>query len=252
MPYRVELPYAGPMKYVYWLAAALLIGGGLYISTQLQLQPPSTPIMPFSEFSQPEEWGQAVAKKLRPQLDETHLVFLGVTPNQVEDMEFWKGFLAELSATGLKYDLIIAEPFLAHVDLLQPNVKMDLKMESSRFVEGVKEALGQNLRTIVVVPTIYSSQLLIGNPASRLNAEHQLDFISLSLSKFPLTAEQDAVFEPLCVGEKGLDNAGTGKLGCSIRQLARRLLRKKLSPEKYSGLVEQVGDKDYLILFNRN
>lgn len=244
------------MKYLYWLGAVAVIGVGIYFSMNISVQPQAVSKIQFSQFSSPEEFGKVVFEKLRLEVREAPLVLLGVTPNMIEDMEFWRGFLESNQEKGYKYDVIVVEPLLPYVELFDSNMRIDIKDEMRRFVEGVKKARAEGLRVAVIVPNIYSSQLIAKNPVDRLKMEFQLDVTSFSVTKFPLTSQQEQTFEPRCImdvdGNKEPDPAGTGSFGCMVLTIARKTYRKKFEENKYSGLVEQVGPKDYMILLNRN
>ncbi len=240
------------MKYFYWFCAIAVIALGIYFAANFSIQPQSIGKIKFSQVSTPEEFGKAVYERLRLEVREAPIVLLGVTPNQIEDMELWRGFFEANQEPGSKYDMIVVEPMLPYVELFNSNMRIDIKEETARFVEGVKKAREEGLRVAVIVPNIYSSQLLKKNPANRLKDEYKLDVVSFSVTKFPVTREQEQVFEPKCTIEEGKDLAGTGALGCMIQNIARKTYRKKIEDNKYSGLMDQTGAKDYIILFNRN
>lgn len=242
------------MKYLYWIAAIALIGAGLYVATQVEVQPPVVQKIKFSQFQEPEAFGKEIFQQLHKEIKESPLIFLGVTPNQIEDVELWRGFLeaAKAEGPGVAYDVIVVEPMLPYVEIFVSDMRIDIKAEPQRFIEGVKKAMADGMRVAVIVPTIYSSQLLQRNPVDFFKNQNGLDMLSLSVAKFPLTEAQEAVFEPKCVLEQGVDHAGTGKLGCAIRTAARKTYRLQTETGKYSGFVEQVGPKDFLVLFNRN
>jgi hypothetical protein len=46
------------------------------------------------------------------------------------------------------------------------------------------------------------------------------------------------------------DRDGIGAMGCMAEQKARLVYRKKSKPGFYEGLMDQVGERDYLVLFN--
>ncbi len=240
------------MKYLYILGALLLVSAGIYISMTWELQPPSKPIIAYEQVDSPQDIGAKLAQKLLPELQKQPLLIFGVTPDQVEDLEFVNAFLKEISQANLGYEMVIAEPLLPHIDMVPSQLKIDFKSELARFASGVKESLSQGLRVAVVVPSIYASQLIAGNPADLLKQEYNLNFMSITISPYPLTSQQAETFDPPCVGEKGHDHTGTGKLGCAIQQVARRAARQKLQQGKYSTMVERFGPEDYLVLLNRN
>ncbi|MGZ3772485.1 MAG: hypothetical protein ACXVCY_14385 [Pseudobdellovibrionaceae bacterium] len=240
------------MKYLYWVGAVFVIGFGIYLSMKVSVQPSSVSKIKFSQFLNPEEFGKKVFETMRSEVRDAPIVLLGVTPNKIEDMEFWRGFFEANQEKELKYDVLVVEPMLPYVEIFSSNMRIDIKDDMSRFVEGVKKAREQGLRVAVIVPNIYSSQLIKKNPASRLKEEYGLDVVSFSISKFPVTLEQEESFDPKCIYEEGKDLAGTGELGCMILSVAKKTYRKKFEDGKYSGLMEQTGAKDYLILMNRN
>jgi hypothetical protein len=240
------------MKYVYWVSAIAVIALGIYFASVFSIQPQSIPKIKFSQVELPETLGKGIFERMRLEVHEAPIILLGVTPNHIEDLELWRGFLQANTEKGLKYDMIAVEPMLPFVELFSSSMRIDMKDDMVRFVEGIKKAREQGLRVAVIVPTIYSTQMLKGNPADRLKNEFKLDITSFSVTKFPVTREQEEAFEPKCEVEAGKDLEGTGPLGCMIREIARKTYRKKLEQNKFTGLMEQTGEKDYLILFNRN
>ncbi|KYG68630.1 hypothetical protein AZI87_05180 [Bdellovibrio bacteriovorus] len=240
------------MKYIYWACATAVIALGIYFAMNFSIQPQSIPKIKFSQVTTPEELGKGVYERLRLEVKEAPVVLFGVTPNQIEDMELLRGFFEANQEAGSKYDVIVVEPMLPYVELFNSNMRVDIKNEMDRFVDGVKKAREQGLRVAAIVPNIYSSQLLKKNPANRLKEEYKLDVVSFSVTKFPVTRQQEESFEPKCVIEEGKDLSGTGPLGCMIQNIARKTYRKKFEDNKFSGMMEQTGAKDYIILFNRN
>lgn len=239
------------MKYIYWSAVILVIALGLGLAISYSLEPHSVPKIKFSQVDHPGRMGEAVLQRMRDEIQEHPLLFLGVTPDHVEDIELWKGFLEANQAPGYKYDYVIVEPHLQFIDLIPSQLKIDIKEDRPRFVEGVKKALAEGKRIAVIVPSIYSTHLLPQNPADLLTKEDGLKFISFSVVKYPLTPQQEDDFEPRCSVDRE-DRQGTGSLGCMIRTKAKLLYRKKMEPGKYAGSMDQTGEYDYLILFNRN
>lgn len=240
------------MKYLYWVGAALVVGVGVWLTTLVNPQPVTKNIIPFAQFEAPEDLGKQIYTALQSEVKRAPIILLGVTPNQVEDMEVWRGFLQSNQEAGSKYEIVAVEPMLPYVELFESNLRFNIRDDMPRFVEGVKKALEQGLRVAVLVPNIYSSQLIASNPVERLQQSFETPILSLSIAKFPVTPQQAEVFEPACVLEQGKDPGGTGPLGCMIRKVAKKTYDKKFADNKYSGLAEKLSPNDYLILFNRN
>lgn len=240
------------MKYLYWVGAVAVIALGVFFSMNFQIQERSIPKIKFSQVDIPEKLGKGVYERLRMEIKSSPVVLLGVTPNQIEDLELWRGFMEANQEQGSKYDVIVVDPQLPFVELFASNMRLDIQTEMDRFVEGIKNAQAQGLRVAAIVPYIYSSQLVKKGPANRLKEEHNIEVTSFSVMKFPATREQEEGFLPLCELDAGRDLAGTGHLGCMVREIARKTYRKKFEENKYSGMMEQSGSKDYIILLNRN
>jgi hypothetical protein len=241
------------MKYLYWVGAAFVIGGIIYLSTLVgSPQPATKTLIKFAQYETPEDFGKAIFTALQAEVKSAPIIMLGVTPNQVEDMEVWRGFMQANQEQGTKYEVIAVEPMLPYVELFPSNLRFNIRDNMPEFVDGVRKAQAEGLRVAIVVPHVYSSKLLKGNPVDRLQNEFHLPILSLTATKFPVTKQQEEFFEPPCLLEESKDLSGTGPLGCTIRQISKKTYKEKFEDNKYSGLLEKVGEKDYLILFNRN
>ncbi len=240
------------MKYFYWVGAFVVAAVGLFFAMSVKIDPESLPKVPFTQFSHAEDFGQEILKTLAIEIKASPVLILGVTPNQIEDMELWQGFLQANQEEGSRYDVLVGEPMLPYIELFREIMRIDMKEEMPRLVEGIKNALTRGLRVAVIVPNIYASQLLQNNPVHRLQDEFGIETLSISISKFPVTKEQEADFEPRCVKGSGQDASGVSPLGCVVQNLARKTYKEKFEHNKFSGLMEQTGPRDFVILLNRN
>lgn len=238
-------------KYTYWIVATLIMGSLIYLISRPELEPQNLPKIKFTQVENPAVFGEAIFKQLHAEVSQSPILFLGVTPEHLEDLEVWKAFLNANTEQGMRYDMVIVESQLPHVDMIPATMKIELKTEMDRFAEGVKAARERNLRVAVIMPTIYASQLLSRNPADVLKNEKALQFTSFSIVKFPASLDKEATFQPACSVDKE-DREGTGPLGCLVRTKARKTYREKLEPGNFSGLMDQVDKDDYMVLFNRN
>jgi hypothetical protein len=240
------------MKHLYWIGALAIIALGLYFTMNFSVGPEVVPKIAFTQVSTPEDMGKEILAKLHEEVKNAPIAVLGVTPNKIEDMELWKGFIEANQEVGMKYDVIIVEPMLPYVELFREGVYIAMKEEMARLAEGINKARSERLRVALIVPHIYATQLIAQNPVAKLKTDYKLDVTSFTVSTFPVTRDQEQSFDPKCIDSGEVDPAGTSKFGCVVRNAARRTYRKKLEPNKFSTLAEQVGPKDFLIIFNRN
>jgi hypothetical protein len=238
------------MKFLYWAVAAIVVLTGLGLSVYFGQETVSIPKITYNSYSDPAKFSEALIIKMMPELKSSSLLMLGVMPGRKIDLEIWKAFLDQTELSELKYQVLIVDPALPLVNELFPNaIKMDLKTDLERFIEGAKKARAQGFRTAVLVPSIYASQLLQSNPVENIKKNSDLKPTSFSVMGFPRAPEQEAFMEIPCVMGQN-DREGVGAMGCEAQKKARLLYRKKSKPGFYEGVLDQIGERDYLILFN--
>ncbi|MGZ3805269.1 MAG: hypothetical protein ACXVB4_13730 [Pseudobdellovibrionaceae bacterium] len=238
------------MKYLYWIVIALVLVIGVSLSMYLGQETVSLPKLAYNQYDNPDQFVEALMLKMTPELKSSPLVMLGVMPGRKTDLEIWKSFLNRAESTDLKYQALVVDPELPFVNELFPRaLKIDLKNDLERFINGVKNAQAQGLRVAVIVPSIYASQLLQNNPVDSIKKNFGIKPVSFSIIGFPRAMDQEASMEIPCVmGDN--DREGVGALGCAVQKKARLLYRQKSKPGFYEGLIDQIGEKDYLVLFN--
>jgi hypothetical protein len=238
------------MKYLYWICASLVLILGIGFSVYFGIQPKSIPKITYSHFDSPSKLADSIILRMNQELKQAPLLMLGVMPGRAYDLEVWKAFLAQSAIPEIQFQALVIDPDLpGAADMFPGAVRMDLKKETARFIEGAKNAQKQGLRMAVIVPTIYASQVLKDNPIHLIKESSDLRPMSFSLMGFPRAPEQEQKQEIPCVMGPG-DREGTGDLGCVAQDKARLVYRKKSKADKYEGLMDQVGERDYLILFN--
>ncbi len=238
------------MKHLYWILVLIVIFLGVGLSVYFGQETVSITKLGYNHYSAPEKFVERLILKTQNELKSAQLVMLGVMPGRRVDLEVWKAFLDQTEHNELTYQVLIVDPDLPMAKEFFPNaIKMDLKKEIIRFIEGVKNAQSHGLRMAVIAPSIYTSQLLQGNPMDNIKKNSDLKPISFSVIGFPRTPEQETSMEiPCMMGQNNRD--GVGAIGCEAQRAARLLYRKKSKPGFYEGLIDQVGDQDYLVLFN--
>jgi hypothetical protein len=110
--------------------------------------------------------------------------------------------------------------------------------------------LKEGKRVAVIVPTVYSVQSIPGNLVNNFKERTQLHPMSLSLTDFPRTREEEKFMLHPCIVE-GVDQTGEGPFGCAVVQTARGNYRKRYQIGDWVGLVNQIGLNDYLVLYTQ-
>src|SRR5690606_17958839 len=108
------------------------------------------------------------------------------------------------------------------------------------FSELVAQKIQAGKRVAVLVPTIYSVQLIPENFVFHYKKLNQITPMSLSLSDFPRNREDEKLMPYPCIVEV-VDQTGVGPFGCMIVQTARSNYRKRHPPGSKLGIVNQIG-----------
>jgi hypothetical protein len=227
---------------------SLAIVGGLLATFYFGLQPRWEAPLPFAQYQSPEVFAHSTLSRLREQLQNSSLVLFGIEPEESEHLKVLHHLLHD--PDGLRFDHVIADQYLQAKELFPEAEEMDTQESLSLLLEELAPRLGQKQKVAIILPTVYSSQLIPGNMASLLKQQLHFDPISLSMVTFPRSRSEEKKMRFPC-SVKDVDQTGLGELGCAIVQAARPLYSQKMTSGSLIGLINQVGEKDYLVLLRK-
>lgn len=237
------------MKYIYGIFIGVVAVAALAWIIHLGVQGKPLAKIKLSEFQSDQELAKAIAMRLRQELKDHSVVFLGVDPEESEHLLIWKEFLQQANEPGWKFDEILIEEGLT----LGPPWGLgerivNIKAEETNLKELWASANYKEKRIAVVVPHIYGSQLIKDNPVQRVKLNpNEGRILSLTIVPMGQTGEEAAVTRLPCVAD-GVDYTGQSPLGCAIRKKSMFWSR-PLKPGVRLALVEQFGLHDYLVFF---
>lgn len=237
------------MKKIYAIFVSIFALAALVWVIQLTLEGKPVAKIKLSEFETPKNLSDAIRMRLRQELKDHTIVFLGVDPEEPQHLDLWKYFVTETVEPGWKFDEIIIEKGLNISPAWGIGEKIiDLREMEPILKQSWNEAGARDKRIAVIVPSVYSSQLIKDNPVQRLKLNpNEGRFLSLSLVALGESASDPVVSHIPCVAE-GSDYTGASPLGCMIHKKAM-FWKKPFKNKKYLGIVEQVGLHDYLVYF---
>lgn len=239
------------MKKIYAVFIGTLTIIALVWVIQLTLEGKPVAKIKLSEFEQPQKFSDAIRMRLRQEIKDHAVVFLGVDPEEPLHFEIWKAFLQETVEPGWKFDEILIEQGLKKGESWGLGEKpIDLKENEDLLKADWNSPTGKEMRRAVLVPHVFSSQLIKDNPVQRLKYHpNEARFLSLSLVPLGSNAQEPEIQRLPCSSE-GSDYTGQSPLGCMVRKKAM-FWKKPFKNKKYLGLVEQVGLHDYLVYFRK-
>lgn len=243
--------------WAYILSALTVVIGGIYFAIAFGLKPKPIPKISWSHFANPEEFGTNIYKRLRLEIQSHNLLFLGIMPGRPNHYLVWKGFLDSLEPE-YKFEHLIIDSSLEHKQLLPFTEEINLIENQQAVVASIKDIINTKKKVVIILPTTYISYLVRDNFYSLLNrslyqvengSRFDVDWLTFSLSSFPLSRDEEKFLEIPCDTEIK-DADGSGALGCMILMKSRTLYRKKRIEGKIPGVLDQIGTKEYLGLIN--
>ncbi len=242
----------------YILGAAAVVIGGVYFAFTFGIKPQPIPKISWSHFASPEDYGASVYKRLHLELEGQNLVFLGVLPERKNHYLVWKGFFDSLEAEN-RFQHIIVDSTLSLKELIPSTEVISMIENQAAVVQTIKDIIATKKRVAIVLPTTYMSSLVKDNFYALLTRslyqqddgrKFNVDWMTISLSSFPVVREDEAAMEIPCDTDVK-DADGSGELGCTVVMKARTLYRKKERiGGKTPGVLDQIGTKEYLGLLN--
>lgn len=235
---------------LYWIAISILVVGGGALVVHFGAKPRPVPIIPLSSYETPDLLVEELITKLETEIKNSSILLVGVDPRSAEHLDFWQKFLNSARDRGMKYDSLVADTGLNLGDRFPGAMALNTLEEMEAIVAGLHGAKQRNERVVFLLPTSYTSQMVHNNLAYKLIHKGKFLITSLSLSSFPRNRVAEKNMQLSCVVE-GLEDAGTGMLGCEIMQVARSEYRTKMPPGKWSGIVQQLEPHDYIVLLTQ-
>jgi hypothetical protein len=233
------------------LGAVVIAGFSLIIYFGLQPKPVAK--INFSSFETTDILADSVLMRLRQEIMDNSILFLGVDSNYPEHLQIWQNFLGKNQDPKMKYPVVVVDKFLSNANFTEFET-LDTKESVSELLSGFQAALSKGQRVAVLVPTLYGAQIIKGNLINRiLDRWKELPSpwpqpMSISLVNFPRNREQEKDMRPRCMTNVA-DESGEGALGCLVVGAARNNYRKHKTPGQKVGLLQQIGLKDYLLFY---
>lgn len=222
-----------------------------------------------SFFEKPEQIGAVALKRFYAPLAGEHAVILGLPTNRDWAAEVARGFASAANENQRAFAKIFIEKKMDQkmrdmLATLTPELKeIDTNSESlTELGEAVTQALQSKERVLVVMPNIYSTHLVDGNPISRLEKVVNLPgreegkavgLFSLTVGPLALEAAQEKELDPICIGSER-DGSGTADLGCAILMAGRGYYRKQILDSepgvrsRFVAVMQAPKPNDYLLL----
>ena len=238
----VPMLVTGMGKRIYWVLVALVTLCGMSTLVYFAIQPRPVQKIKINPFQNSEALADAVIASMRTEIQDSALLILGVETRIPDSIQIWKRLIQQMP-----FDVVVVDQSLNGVDDIQDLQKFDTFKESQRLISGLKDLLDQGKRVVILVPTLYSVQMIPGNVANQIKLKYP-DVMSLSMTDIPRSREQEKRMPKVC-NVAFLDEGGLGPYGCLVIQTARANYMKRFDPGAHVAQLDQIGLNDYLLLY---
>ncbi|MGE0631085.1 MAG: hypothetical protein AB7O96_01665 [Pseudobdellovibrionaceae bacterium] len=246
-------------KIFYFIGAAFVLAAGIFLAVYWGLTPKPVPKIKLSQFISSEEVASSVLLRLRNEIKDAPVLFLGIWPEEPLSFEVWSSIVSQIQTKeeneGLKYDAIIIDPQIIEMSpttVWPEHETASLMNHYEQITQGLKAAKDGNKRLIFIVPSTHSSQIIQNSPIDRLKDELKIQVTSFSIAPFVLSAAELKNSPVPCKGNID-EKVGTSAFGCAISYVSQLNRNKavKLSQDKITGLMSQFALKDYMLFLRR-
>lgn len=180
------------------------------------------------------------------------MLAFGYQPERPEQLEIIREFLKSNQDDGFKYDHLVVEDDLPSGTALGVEFgageRINMRDSINTLAEGLRAALSQGKRVVLVMPSTYSAQVISGNIGSQLVKNFKLPLTTISIVELLTNRDQEKTVSLQCLVTDA-EQGGTGPLGCAILQASRSIYRKKMEAGKRPGMMDQRGISDYLVFY---
>lgn len=230
-----------------WLLASCLVVAGLLLSFKYGMGPKPIPQINSSAFEEPEQIGAVAYRRLRQVIRESGVIILGSSPFLQNSDRIWTGFIRTAQADGVKFLGLVEQeglnPILKISPLFGKFKAVDLRQSTE--IEALNEA--KPMAPLILHLASASSAHLV-NPDELLAFRGQVSspVTAISLTSYVVARDQLEQVLPPCP-EGATQPAGQEWVSCAAVRVSKKFFRKNISKEKLSAVMEQVGQRDYLL-----
>ena len=201
-----------------------------------------------TEFSDLEQIGAVIYKRLRQNVRAEHVVLLGSSPNVQDDFRIWSGFLKAATADGEKivyfsprgFPPVPANPAWESLQYEGTAIKAD------ELLNQIKERLAAKRLIVVHAPVQDVSHFVKTSLSRQVDRIAQHPVLSISSLRFALSREEQDSLQSHCLDTQS-ENEGENRLSCASQKVSRKYQRKNLDASKIWAVIERHGLKEYLV-----
>ena len=227
-----------------WILFGVLALSGLSVVLYFGIQPRPVEQISISVFSGPTQIAESLIFRLRQQLINQNILFLGIDPEQELHRQVVSEFLKANNDPQTKFSKVIIDKGI-QISSAENVLTLNLNEEQQQVLQILQEAQATNQRVLVILLHVNASQKIPGSLAEIITQQAHVAANSILFVTVPRSRDHESDLSIPC-NTANADESGTGRLGCLILQKARSLYRKRFPAGKLVGYLDQMGAKDFV------
>lgn len=241
------------MKAIYWVIGVALFGIGLFIFILVGDSQKFVPKIKLSYFKDEQEISEAVVKRLSQEISKESYFWVGVEPEKNEQLEVALQLKKQLEQVqAFSVVLIDQELNLSPLWLqkFKPTEVVSIKQNIAQVADKLFEYESKKQNYFLLTASIYTTPIIKQNQIHQIKLLKAIRPTTFSYAFFPITVEDEAKMLFRCLTE---DHSGTSDWGCAVVNKARFIRRKinNKNNKDWVGLMDLIGEKDYMLLINK-
>jgi hypothetical protein len=233
------------MKRWLWFSLSLLISTGVYFTIRYGLRPKPIPVMNATEFSNMQEIGAVVYRRLRQEIRNERVVLLGSSPELADYEEVWSGLLKTALADQVKVTVLFQKEGLhPPAGGAWQTISFDENMvRSGELLNAVKQKMQAGDLVVIQAPSTEVSHLIKDSLSRELDTASGRPVLSISSLDVSLTNAEQNDLQAQCLSAQEL----ASRIDCAEARVGKNLLKKKMTSGKIVAVLERHGLKEYLL-----
>ncbi|MGZ3723411.1 MAG: hypothetical protein ACXVA9_10800 [Bdellovibrionales bacterium] len=239
------------MKRWIWFLVSIIISTGVYFTLRYGLRPKPIPVLNATEFSEAQQIGAVIYKRLRQEIRGERVLLLGSTPEMQEYEQVWTGLLKTAVADQVKISVLFQ-----HEGLKIPALEgawetipySDQMIQSGELLAMVKTHLQSGKLVVIHGASTEVSHLMKASLSRILDGELGRPVLALSTLSLSLKPEEQSSLQAQCMSS---ENDSQMRIECAEARVSKILTKKKPAEGKLWAVMERHGLKEYLIFIHR-
>lgn len=238
-------------KVIYYIAAVFLAGVFALVFLSPDQTEKTEPKVKLSYFKSNLEVAEAIHGIVKADLKKQNHFWFGIEPGAAQELDIYKELKTMIEKENGPFDVVYVDQELklpvADMALFGEPILKLVKENWSEVAAEIKK--NTDKKVLVITASIYSTNYIKQNPIHKIKDVSGIIPMTFSMGYFAATPEEERKIVFPCMTD---DKEGVAGWGCLVVNKARTQRRKldisKVNENSRPGLMDQTGEKDYMIL----